>query len=704
MRVRLAWSLFALTVLVAAVHVALLVASRRPVFGTDVVADGFPLVTVGAIAGAFVGAVIVARYPAHPIGWLFVVGQLLSELGLALRAYGYSALSGELGSAPGGHLAIWFSLQTGGLFVIALLAVLFLLAPDGRLASRRWAWALAAPVIGLLVSTAAVGTVMPDQLDRHAELVGREPGPVLVAVLSSASLLIGVGVMAAAVSLLLRLRRAHGDERTQLRWMTVAAVVLAAGVVGNVILVAGSAPEWILPLPVMVAYVCVPLFTGIAILRYRLYHIDIFINRAITLAALSGFVTVGYIALVVLIGELFPLTRGLFWPSLLATALVALAFQPVRKKAERLADRLVYGARAAPYVELAEFSKRLQESPDTDELLRRVAESVARAVGARGVSIRVDVPGRASSEVSWPDGRSAGSGPAALLPVIDGEGRLGSLSLTLPAGAGLRPDEQRLVDDFVLQLGRALRNIRLESALIDRVSQLRRSTDELAASARRLDQAQIAARQRFEANLARTVLPHLQRVGEGLDGLINDPRAQPASSPDQTGRHVDELTVHTQTALESLRSLTRGVFPTQLARRGLAPALAGYLERSGHGSLAADPSTDRRFDPRVESTAYFCAVELIGEIGGPANVRLSVRNDVLALEIHGPAGPIGPPSTDHLQDRAAALSGTLESTVRDRRVRLELLLPLSSPGGVPDVVEAAGVEVGLGDVGRSTAP
>ena len=106
----------------------------------------------------------------------------------------------------------------------------------------------------------------------------------------------------------------------------------------------------------------------------------------------------------------------------------------------------------------------------------------------------------------------------------------------------------------------------------------------------------------------------------------------------------------------------------------------------------------------MESTAYFCAVELIGEVGGPANVHLSVRNDVLALEIHGPTGRAGPPSNDHLQDRAAALSGTLDVTDRDGHARMQLLLPLSSPGCVPDVVEATGVEVGLGDVGSGTAP
>jgi signal transduction histidine kinase len=699
-RVRLAWALFALTVVVAGLHVALLAAARRSMFSTDVVADGFPLVTVGAIAGAFVGAVIVTRYPGHPVGWLFVVGQLLSELGLALRAYGWSALSGELGSAPAGHLAVWLSIQAGGLFVIALLAVLFLMAPAGRLASRRWRWALALPLVGLVINAAGIATIEPHEFNRFGDLERGDPGPGLTTVLMLAFLMVGAGVLAAACSLVLRLRRARGDERQQLRWMALAATTMAVGVVLNIALVASTAAEWVQPLPLMVAYVCVPLFTGVAILRFRLYEIDVFLNRAITLAVLTGFVTVGYVALVVLIGDLFPLTHGGFWPSLLATALVALAFQPARRKAERLADRLVYGARAAPYEELAEFSKRLQESLGTEEMLRRASEAVSRAVGARAVLIEVEIPGHAPVEVSWPENPSGGSGTTLTLPIQDGGDRIGRLALTLPPGMTLRPDEERLAADFAVQLRRALRNIRLESALVHRIEQLRRSTEELAASARRLDHAQAAARGRFELDLARTVLPHLRRVIAGLNELA-DGHASP--SPELVRLRLDALTEDTQAALDSLRALTRGVFPSKLTHRGLAPALAAYLDRTG-GDLRADPSTHGRFDPRIESAAYFCAVEFLSSLDGRAQVRMDARDDALEIEVEGTAARQSG-ATDHLHDRAAALAGTLELTERNGRARMLLRLPLVSPPClVPDLPEAARAEVGLGEIGGGAAP
>lgn len=700
MRARLAWSLFALTVLAAIGHVILLVASSRPVLSTGVVGEGFPLVTLGAVAGAFVGAVIVSRYPGHPIGWLFVVGQLLSELGLAFGVYGHSALSGQLGSAPGGHLAVWLSVQLGGLLVVAMLAALFLLAPDGRPASPRWRWALALPVLGLAVGLVAVATVDPGDLDRNGRLVGG-PGPVLEGALVSASLAVGLGVVAGAVSLVMRLRRSVGDERQQLRWVVVAAVGLALGVVGNIVLAASDAPEWLQSLPVMAAYALVPVFTGVAILRYRLYDIDIFLNRTITLAVLTGFVTVGYVAVVVLIGAALPFTEGTFWASLLATALVALAFQPLRTKVERLADRLVYGARAAPYEELAEFSKRLQESPGADELLRRVGEAVGRAVGARSATIRVDVPGRTPSEVHWPEGSPQGAGVTRTVPVLDGEDRLGLLSVTMPPGAALRPDEERLLEDFAVQLGRAFRNIGLESALVERLTQLRSSTEALEASALRLDLAQDAERQRFEGNLARSVVPHLQLVREGLAELVGSP----APEPEALGRRLDGLAEQTTRALDSLRALTRGVFPTQLARRGLAPALTTHLERTGGGVLEADASVDRRFDPRTESAAYFCVVEFLRALAGPSDVRLSAAHDELEVEVVGPAPLPETAATEHLHDRAEALDGRLAIAEEGGHARLLLRLPLgSAPDEVPDLAEAGRVELGLGDVGSGSAP
>lgn len=705
MRARLGWTLFGLTVLVAVCHVVLLVASERPVFSTQVIGDGFPLVTVGAVAGAGVGAVIISRNPSHRIGWLFVVGQLLSELGLALRTYGYGALSGELGAAPGGHLAIWLSVQTGGLFVIALLTILFLLAPDGRLASPRWRWALALPVSGLVLDVSAVATVAPSEFDRVAELADGDPGPGLTAALIVANLAVGAGMVAAAVSMVRRLRRASGDERAQLRWMALAAILLAGSVVLNILLAAVGTPDWIQPQPVMVAYLLVPVFTGIAILRYHLYDIDLFLNRAILLTVLTGFITVGYIAVVLLITAVFPLTEGTFGSSLLATALVALAFQPVRDVAKRLADRLVYGARATPYLALAEFSRRLQEAPGADELLARVTEAVGRAVGARQVAITADVPGRGRVRAAWPDGGVSQEADLTLPVVEDGE-ELGQLSIGMPPGVALRAGERRLVDDFAHQLGPALRNITLESALVDRIQQLRQRTVDLAASSRRLSSAQLVEQQRLEEDLARAVLPHLRHVHAGLKDLRRDDGATSAH-PGAATRRLDELTERTNAALESLRTLTRGVFPAQLARRGLEAALISHVSERGLGAVVrVDASaTARRFDPRVESACYFCAVESLRELDPVEDMLVTERDDVLLLQVTGTATQQLPARTEQLRDRAAALDGRVEVRVDSAgQAQIRLEIPLRSrTDGVPDLQEPARVELRLRDVGAGPA-
>jgi GAF domain-containing protein len=451
----------------------------------------------------------------------------------------------------------------------------------------------------------------------------------------------------------------------------------------------------------MVAYICIPVFTGVAILRHRLYDIDLFLNRAITLAALTGFVTLGYIAVVVLIGTLAPLTQDAFWPSLLATAVVALAFQPVRKRAERLADRLVYGARAAPYIELAEFSRRLQESPGPQSLLQQVSEAVARAVGAHAVAIRVDVPGAPPEQASWPEDVSPSRAPGRVLPVVEGDERLGELAVAMPPGTDLRPEEERLLSDFAVQLGRAFRNMRLESALLARVEQLQASTVALEESARRLTMAQEAERARFESNLARTVVPHLHRVREGVRRLRDELPCPPETGPSATGRpvepldpapgervaqQIDEMTEHTQTALESLRTLTRRVFPMQLARHGLGPALSAHLRGRDAAALEADPSADRRFEPYVESAAYFCAVEILRELDGPVTLRLAAVGDLLALEVVA-RGPVpAAHAIGHLHDRAAALGGQVLVTEADGEIRFRLELPLSSAAEpVPDL-------------------
>jgi signal transduction histidine kinase len=190
----------------------------------------------------------------------------------------------------------------------------------------------------------------------------------------------------------------------------------------------------------------------------------------------------------------------------------------------------------------------------------------------------------------------------------------------------LRSEEQRLLSDFAVQLGRAFRNMGLESTLAQRLGNLRESTAALEASAHRLDLAQEAERARLESDLARAVVPHLRQVETQLRKVLEreDPRV---ASPSR----LDELHLEVQMALEALRILTRGVFPAQLAPQGLPAALSGLMAREADGSLVADLAPARRFDPRVESTAYFCVAEIMRVVDSRVEVRLAENRTHLSV-------------------------------------------------------------------------
>jgi hypothetical protein len=685
---RLVWGLFTLTSILAVAHGALLAWGGIPLLSTETISEGFPLVTLGAVAGSAVGALVVTRYPRHRIGWLFLLGQLGTVLGLVLQAYGRGALGGSYGSFGSGQIALWLGAHLGSGYALTLLGVLLLLAPDGHLRSPRWRWTLAAPLAGLALNAAAIFTVSPRELDAEGATAEAQRQAEVLGTASIAA--IGIGLAAGALSLVLRLRRAGHDERRQLFWIALPAGGIALSIPVAVTIQNLGGAQWLSVAPLMTAYACVPICTGIAILRFRLYDIDVIVSRGIVLTTLTGFVAAGYVLAVVVIGELAgTAAEGAFWPSLLATTLVALAFQPLRRRVTRFADRVVYGAQAAPYEALAAFSARLQESRDLTDMLPRVAEAVGRSVGATSTEIRFDAPGAAPVRASWPQG-SAGA-PALIVPVTDGGQPLGSVGLTVAPSRGLRPAEKRLVEDFAAQLGEAFRRPPLEADLAREVERLAEQTEQLAASNRRLLAAREEERQRFEASIARTVLPHLRRLADEL--------ATPASGPVEHGAlrlGVVEMGIRdTSTALQALRGLTRGVFPAQLAHRGLATALRTHLEQAGHAdALDLGAGIDgTRFDSWVESMAYFCLVELLRDLDEPLRVVLRADAAWLVAEASG-SGPVTAGTARHVVDRVAAVGGTLRMTAAGSATTARLQIPLGSSGGTePDVAEPVGVEL-----------
>jgi hypothetical protein len=670
-----------LTVLLAGGQVAVAVVSREPLISPHHLADGFPLVTLACLVGATIGALIVSRYPRHRIGWLLLVGQCGTAFGLAAQSYGRTVLDGDLGPAHVGHLAVWVAQPVDAVFAVTMLAALFLLAPDGRLVSPPWAWALGACVLGVLMHWTATLSVAPSGLDGDGATA--TSGLAIRLLGGLAFLPILCAVVAGMAAVIVRRHRATGDERQQLGWVSLAAAALAVGVVVAVVAGLVGVPNWVAILPLMAAYLSVPVLTGVAILRFRLYDLDIIVSRAIALTVVSGAVAAGYVAIVVFLGRVVDApAEGTFWPSLMATALVALGVQPLRRRVLLVADHLVFGRRAAPYVTLMEFSRRLSETPSSGDLLARVAESIGRTLGAERVAIAVTAPSSAAELSIWPASATFTPSPELVVPITDFGERLGTMSIAMPPGGSVRGEEERVLQDFTAQLGRAVRTMRLESELADHVGELAAQAEEMAASGSRLRIAQAAGRLRFEGAVSQEVLPHLARLPEQLRSA--------AAEPAHASADIMSMIESTHLALTSLRRLTRGVFPAQLGQRGLAAALSSQLSLTGLGKILhiEDDEAAQRFVPRFETALYFCGIEFLRELRPPEEVTLSGRHGWLTLRISGRGANGIAARTRHRADRVAALGGDAEITIRDRTATLSVRVPVPGPGESADSEDA----------------
>ena len=383
-------------------------------------------------------------------------------------------------------------------------------------------------------------------------------------------------------------------------------------------------------MPLFVAYQLIPVLFAIAVLRYRLYDIEVIVNRTVVVAVGTAFAGLGYTTLVVTVGGMVDRQTSGFWLSLAATVLVALAFQPLRRWVVRLANRLAYGSRAQPYEALSDFSGRLAETPSQETLLPAVADAAGRAVSARRAVASLEVPGVPTMSAHWGRGDADGTDEH-VVEVRTGSTRLGTIAVWIPKGRRLRPSDTRLLTAISDQAAVAFRNVAMESQLAGHVAELDHTTRELSASRSRIIEADDAARRTLEEAISREVLPHLVAMP---DQLASARQAVALGSP---ANGVDLLVAATNDALESLRELTRGVFPTQLARSGVEPALRSLLARNGLASaLRVDASAaGQRFSPRVEAAVYFCCAEASRSASNLASLELSVTADDLVLEVAG---------------------------------------------------------------------
>jgi signal transduction histidine kinase len=302
-----------------------------------------------------------------------------------------------------------------------------------------------------------------------------------------------------------------------------------------------------------------------------------------------------------------------------------------------------------------------------------VAEAAARAVNARRAEASVHVHAGPDRVAAWPPtGADDAAASRSTIPVVDHGERLGSITVHLTAGHLLRPRDRRLLANLADQTAMAFRNAQLTAELSAQVAQLRLHTHELDQSRARLISAGDAERSRVERAIARQVIPHLAPLPDKLHRLSQSGSDGPGALD---RAQLEPLLASTNTAMQSLREITRGVFPAQLARSGLPTALGSLLARSGlTGRLTVeDSAAGLRFDPRVEAAAYFCVAEAARGFDRAIDVNLSVHGDQLHLSASVSEG--GGLSLRHMRDRIEAAGGSLSTTGRDGRIFVEVRAP-----------------------------
>ena len=374
----LAWGLAALT--------PALLLVRALLEGGNVGTGG--LVPAVGIAFSLVGALIASRHPGNAVGWLFVGIGVTAGLGAAASAYARRWLEHGDGSRVLGEAAAVYATISWIPFILLPCTFVLLLFPDGRLLSRRWCWiawcAGAGIALVLLLAAVAAGPLEDyPQLDNPVGIESAVIGPVTV--LAILLLLIGMG--GSAASLIVRFRRAEGERRQQMKWLAlagaVAAVMVPVAIVGSDIW--GDTAVNVL---CMLGVLGLPIAAGIAILRHRLYDIDVVINRALVYGAVTATLAVAYLACVLLLQlALSPLTADSGLAIAASTLAVAALFRPARARAQAAVDRRFYRRRYDAAQTLEAFAGHLRDELDLDTLEADLRGVVTQAMQPAHVTL-----------------------------------------------------------------------------------------------------------------------------------------------------------------------------------------------------------------------------------------------------------------------------------------------------------------------------
>ena len=634
-----------------------------------------------------IGYVLATRRPDNAVSWLTLGVGAAVGLSALLSAYASYAIHGGIGGTRTGEIAAALDEPMWVPVVVLPVTFLLLLFPEGHLPSPRWrwfAWALGASMcVAFLAILLSPGPLTESPFPDLQNPLGIEALRGLLSIATVSLAMLPIGVVGSLTSLVLRFRRSTGIERLQLRWL-----VSAAGLVGILFALAlvlsfnsswnsSGTPGWLglLQSVAVASFGLIPIAIGISVLRYHLFDIDVVINRALLFGAMVIFITVIYVGVVVGVGALVGSQAS---PVLSAAAagIVALAFQPARRRAQRLADRLVYGERATPYEVLSEFSERIGNSYANDELLPRMARALAEGTAAARVDLWVRIGDELRAEATWPleadppaplvaaDNADSSLSATSMLEPIRHQGAfLGALSIDKRPGESITPTEEKLVRDLAAQAGLVMRNVVLTEQLVHTIEELR-------ASRQRLVVAQDEGRRRIERNLHDGAQQQIVALTIKLR-VLGDLLARDAENAMTL---VADLQTDANDALEQLRDLARGIYPPLLADQGLCAALQAQARKASVPTVVRSDGVGR-YQQDTEAAVYFCVLEALTNVAKyaeatSATVTLSQTNGELRFEVTDDGSGFDSAATTYgtglqgMADRLDAISGTLRVSSR----------------------------------------
>jgi signal transduction histidine kinase len=626
-----------------------------------------------------VGALITSRQAGNRVGLLFAWVGLSASISLLAGSYATMAQQRDL---PFLAATAWVA-RVGFAAMFGPLAFLFLIFPTGRPASRRWGWLLR--VMAAAYAVTMIGFALtPGSLEAgFAELTRTVANPVglpsswktaIEAVTTAAGFLVVVGALISVISLIQRYRRAAQLERQQIRWLAFLGVFLgivlvlsfgliASGVINDEGIVSGVAFFAF----IIGVFLGIPAVCGIAILRHGLWDLGVVVKKTVQ----YGLLVAGFVVAVAVLASLLPLlifgvggSDVVDVPMIVIGAVLAIGFILVRKRAQRWANRIVYGKRSTPYEVLSKFAERVGETYSTEDVLPRMAQLLGEATGARIARVWLRIGDEMRAEASWPPGA-----PTARNVAVHGDDLpnfadddafdvrhqgelLGALTVFLAANDPMNPTKEKLARDMAAQAGLVLRNVRL--------------IEDLRESRRRIVSAQDERARTLERNIHDGAQQQLVALSVKLRlaaGLLE-------RDPSKARIMLEELQGQTTETLEDLRDLARGIYPPLLADKGLPAALEAQARKSPV-PVTVQPDGVGRYGQDVESAVYFCCLEALNNVAKYAeasavSLRLSQEDRWLRFEVEDDGRGFEVTARSYgtglqgIADRLAALGGAVE--------------------------------------------